>query len=73
MVDTVTRVANNVNWLTVTANNPTTWIDVTSIVYRTVNADARTITSIFTQPRITATETFTDTFTTTVYPPGSPV
>ncbi|EOD46569.1 putative carbohydrate-binding wsc protein [Neofusicoccum parvum UCRNP2] len=73
MIDTVTRVANNVNWLTVTANNPTVWVDVTSIVYRTPNADARTVTSLFTQPRITATETFIDTFTMTVYPPGSPI
>ncbi|KAK8250937.1 hypothetical protein HDK77DRAFT_196568 [Phyllosticta capitalensis] len=73
MVDTVTSLSRNTIWTTVTANNPTVFLNISSTVTRMGTQPALTKTAVVNIPRDTVSETIIDTFTKTVYPPSSPI
>ncbi|KAK8166327.1 hypothetical protein IWX90DRAFT_432498 [Phyllosticta citrichinensis] len=73
MVDTITSLSRNTIWTTVTAANPTIFLNVSSTVTRTGTQPALTKTAVVNIPRGTVSETIIDTLFRTVYPPISPI
>ncbi|KAK7537501.1 uncharacterized protein J3D65DRAFT_625817 [Phyllosticta citribraziliensis] len=73
MVDTITSLSRNTIWATVTAANPTIFLNVSSTVTRMGTQPALTKTAIVNIPRGTVSETIIDTLFRTVYPPSSPI
>ncbi|KAK7513905.1 hypothetical protein IWZ03DRAFT_425321 [Phyllosticta citriasiana] len=73
MVDTITSLSRNTIWTTVTAANPTIFLNVTSTVTRMGTQPALTKTAVVNVARATVSETIIDTLFRTVYPPSSPI